>query len=71
MLVTRTSQITGKVATLDLEVSQAQLDRIDVRHYTLELVQNIVPDLSAEHREFLMTGVTPEEWNELFNPIEE
>jgi hypothetical protein len=71
MLVTRTSQITGNVATLDLEVSQAQLDRIDVRYYTKELVQNIVPDLSAEHREFLMTGVTPEEWNELFNPIED
>lgn len=70
MLVTRTSQISGKVATMDLEVTIAQLDRIDVRNYTKELVQNIVPDLSAEQREFLITGVTPEEWNSIFGDDE-
>lgn len=70
MLVTRTSQISGKVATMDLAVTIAQLDRIDVRNYTKELVQNIVPDLSAEQREFLITGVTPEEWNSIFGDDE-
>ncbi len=43
MLVTRTSQISGKVATMDLEVTIAQLDRIDLRNYTKELVAKHCP----------------------------
>jgi hypothetical protein len=31
-----------------------------------ELIQNAMPDLSAELREFLMTGITPFEWEENF-----
>lgn len=31
-----------------------------------ELIQNALPDLDAEYREFLMTGITPEEWNKMF-----
>ena len=27
-----------------------------------------MPHLSADDREFLMTGVTPEEWDATFNP---
>ena len=30
-----------------------------------ELIQNAMPNLSADEREFLMTGITPEEWAEL------
>ena len=30
------------------------------------LIQNIMPDLSAGQREFLMTGITDEEWDETF-----
>lgn len=29
-------------------------------------VQNVFPDLSADDREFLMTGITPEEWDNAF-----
>ncbi len=31
-----------------------------------DLIQHAFPELSAEEREFLMTGITPERWNELF-----
>jgi len=27
-----------------------------------ELIQNAMPNLTADEREFLMTGITPEEW---------
>ena len=30
------------------------------------LIQNAMPQLSADEREFLMTGMTPAEWNEMF-----
>lgn len=31
-----------------------------------ELIQNAFPMLSADEREFIMTGITPEEWNRAF-----
>jgi hypothetical protein len=70
MLITRTSQISMTESTLDLDITQDQLNRISLRYNTGELIQNIVPNLSKEEREFLMTGITPKEWNELFNEIE-
>lgn len=30
------------------------------------LIQDIFPDMKAEDREFLMTGITPAQWNEMF-----
>jgi hypothetical protein len=30
-------------------------------------VQNAMPHLSADEREFIMTGITPTEWDEMFN----
>lgn len=31
------------------------------------LIQNALPQLNADEREFLISGVTPEEWDEIFN----
>jgi|TARA_R110002020_G_C16209985_1_gene766920 hypothetical protein len=31
-----------------------------------ELVQDVMPNLTPEEREFIMTGITPEEWDESF-----
>lgn len=31
-------------------------------------IQNFLPDFSPEQREFLMTGITPGEWNQMFPP---
>lgn len=30
------------------------------------MIQDAFPDLSADDREFLMTGITPEEWDTAF-----
>jgi hypothetical protein len=66
MLVTKTSQLSGLTHTIDVDVTQEQLDRIEARRENGELIQNIVPHLPKELREFVMTGITPEEWNEMF-----
>lgn len=71
MLVTRRSQMSGVESTMDLDITIDQLFRIENRFSTKELIQNIVPHLSKEDREFLITGITPKEWNEMFNEIEE
>ena len=64
MLITKASRISGNVSSMDLDITSEQFSRIESG---IELIQNIVPHLSSEEREFLITGITPQEWNELFN----
>jgi hypothetical protein len=68
MLITRTSTITGQEHTLDLNINPDQLVRINIG---IELIQNIVPHLSPSDREFIMTGITDEEWDNMFGSIED
>ena len=65
MLITRTSQLTGKRHEMDIPITEEEVFRIDNRFHSGELIQNIVPSLPPEQREFLMTGATPEEWEDL------
>lgn len=70
MLITRISQISKTHNSMELDITYEQLDRVNNRYLSKELIQDIVPNLSKEEREFLITGITPKEWNELFNPID-
>jgi len=70
MLVTRTSQLTGKTHTLDLDVTQDQLDRFEMRRFTGEYAQNIFSNLGKEGREFLISGITDSEWKNAFGEID-
>jgi hypothetical protein len=63
MQVTKTSQLTGVTHTMDLDVTKEQLDRFEIRRYTGEYVQNIFNNLSASEREFILSGITPDEWD--------
>jgi hypothetical protein len=67
MIVNRLSHLTGKVNQMEIPITPQQLVLVENREGT---IQQIVPHLSAEQREFLMTGMTPEEWNAAF-PAEE
>ncbi len=62
MHITRKSPFTGKMNTLDIPVTVEQL--ADWQSGTL--IQNAMPNLSPDHREFLMTGITPTEWEDAF-----
>ena len=62
MQITRTSRLTGKTSVMDLNLTQAELAAwVDGM-----LIQDAMPQLSPEEREFLMTGITPAEWDEVF-----
>lgn len=70
MLISRTSRISGETHALELDITSEQLDRIENRFGSKELIQDIVPHLSIDEREFLMTGITSEEWNKMFGEDE-
>jgi len=59
--------VSGVTRTLDLPVTQQQLDS----YAQGALLQNAFPNLSADEREFLKTGITSEEWDSLFGGEEE
>lgn len=63
MLFKNRSILTGICHTREIPCTQDQLERY---LKGVELIQDIFPELSADDREFLMTGITPEEWNAEF-----
>lgn len=70
MRVTRMSPLSGP-HTLDLDITQAQLDEFEGRTSSGRLVQQIFPNLSPAECEFLMTGYTEEDWAKIFPPEED
>jgi hypothetical protein len=64
MRITRTSLISGEQHTMDLPVTEAQM--FDLGNANRGLIQDILPDLTDEQREFILTGITPEEWAAAF-----
>lgn len=67
MKITKTSTLTGNTNTMDLDITEEQM--FNWQHKGM-LIQLAMPHLKPEEREFLISGTTPEDWNELF-PIEE
>ena len=66
MEIVRQSQLSGAIYVMEIDITEEQLERVENRRANGELIQNIVPDLSKEHREFLTTGIPPEEWELAF-----
>lgn len=67
MQITRTSMLTGITRTIDLPVTPGQI----ARWQGSTLIQTVMPDLSADDREFIMTGITGDEWDAHFNSEED
>lgn len=67
MQITRTSIASGKTRTLDLPVTEEQFKAWKGGL----LVQKAFPHLSDDEREFIMTGITADEWDEMFGDEEE
>jgi len=63
MLITRISPFSGNTISLDIPVTQAQLDA----WRDGALIQDAMPNLSADEREFIKTGITAQEWDDMFS----
>lgn len=66
MKVTRRSPLTGIETTLELPVTQEQLDEMSLPGSQRRLVQEIFPHLTSAEREFIKTGYTQEDWDRIF-----
>lgn len=67
MLITKTSIISGITRTLDVPVTHKEF-------YAWQsgvLIQDAMPRLSDAEREFVMTGITQDEWQQFCQEIDE
>lgn len=62
MRIIRTSRLTGNTSVMDLPITREQL----AAWVDGELIQNAMPQLNADQREFVLTGITPDEWQAAF-----
>ena len=62
MTVTKTSSFSGNTNTLDIDVTVEQIEAWKGG----ELIQRAMPNLTPDEREFIKTGITAEEWEEIF-----
>ena len=66
MQIVRTSRISGNTNVMDIDITTDQfLSWIDG-----SLIQEVMPNISADEREFIMTGITPDEWDAMFGEDE-
>lgn len=68
MRITRTSVISGKTRVKDIPV-----DPIDMDNWMSGVVsiEEVMPYLSDEHREFILGGIVPDEWETAFQENQE
>lgn len=64
MIIERKSIVSGKVNKMDIDITSEQL--FDFINGKSGLAQEAFPHLSADEREFIISGIHPDEWNELF-----
>ena len=58
MLIAKTSLLSSRTHEMEIDVSDKQI----ALWMEGALIQDVMPSLSADEREFLMTGITPDEW---------
>ena len=62
MLIKRVSPFSGEENEMEIPVTEEQL----TNWKNGMLIQNAMPNLTPDQREFLMTGITAKEWDETF-----
>mgnify|MGYP004364630333 CR=1 FL=1 len=66
MEITRISKYSGIMRSRMLDITEEQL----LAYHNGALIQNAFPDLTDEEREFFLTGITRNEWIEMFSEEE-
>lgn len=66
--VTRKSIISGIERTMEIPMTEQQIQDYNAgtKH-----IQHIFPELTASQREFILNGITQEEWDEMYPPEED
>jgi hypothetical protein len=66
MKITKKSDLTGIEHTMEIPVTREQIHEWEGG----TKIQIATPNLTASQREFLMTGITDEEWDDAFSADE-
>jgi hypothetical protein len=64
--VVRHSPFTGEENIMTLDMSPEEYEIRLARWNNGEMIQHAFSNLSADEREFIKTGLTPEEWDDIF-----
>ncbi len=67
MQITRTSTLSGITRSLEIPCTEEQM----AAYKNGALIQVAFPNLTADQREFILTGIIEDEWNELFRKTDE
>lgn len=62
MIISRTCPLTGVLIEMDLPVTEEQMQRYNRG----ELAQRVFPNLTADEREFIISGATADIWDVMF-----
>lgn len=69
MQVTKRSPLTGVEHTLEIDITPEQHAHWEAGLY-LGFLQEVFPHLDANDRDFLLTGITADEWSDAFSAID-
>jgi len=61
MIISRVCPFTGALNTMEIDVTDEQI----MSWRNGMMIQQAMPNLSADEREFIMTGITPYMWDEM------
>jgi hypothetical protein len=62
MIITNKSILSGKTTSMNIDVTEAQMQE----YYKGELAQLAFPNINAGEREFIRSGISPDEWVKSF-----
>jgi hypothetical protein len=65
-IITRRSPFTGRIHRMEIPISPQEFAKRETLWQTGMLIQDAFPMLDADQREFIKTGITPEEWDAAF-----
>ena len=63
MLIHKVSPISNKLNSMEIDVTHTLIYDWEVEGV---LIQYAMPNLTADEREFIKTGITPQEWDDMF-----
>lgn len=66
MIITKRSMISGNIHDMDIPLTEEQYEEGLNNKANGALIQDAFPTLTDEQREFILTGITPEEWDATF-----
>jgi hypothetical protein len=70
--ITRESPLSGRFVKMLINTSKEKVEAWDAMdNQRKPLIQNFFPELNKDEREFVLTGVSPHEWDELFGNEDE